>query len=249
MYIYNYDNITKEYLGFRAADADPEETRKQEHFVPLIPANAVLTAPPEYSDFDEIPVFEGGEWVIKPDYRKNFLKSDYNLNIYPVVTIGEQEGFIIVDKETGEDIKAHKDYYKIVNDEIIKKTDEEIAADELEKAKQTKVYENDYTRDSVINGGVVYKNVLFDSDTDQKVNLIGISQEMSDTDTIVWFGKNNDALECTKEDLENIGALITQLQTFCWTRNAEIKHAISLAETIEEVTEIVIDYTMPEEEE
>ena len=58
----------------------------------------------------------------------------------------------------------------------------------------------------------------------------------------MWYGMNNDAIECTKAELENIGALIVQLHSFCWMRNAEIKHEIALAETIEEVKNIVIDY-------
>ena len=241
VYIYNYDNDTKEYLGFQEADKDPEATKIQGRFVPLIPANAVLTAPPEYGE-NEIPVYEAEKWVIKADYRKNFYKSDYYLNISEIDTIGEQEGFILIDKETGEDVKAHPNNYKIVNDEIVKKSDEEIAAEELEHAKQAKIFENDNKREAAINSGVTYKGILFDSDTEQKANIIGSVLTMSETDTIIWFGMNNDAMECTKEDLENIGALIAQLHSFCWTRNAEIKHEIALAETIEEVNAIEIDY-------
>ena len=260
VYIYDYDENTKEYLGFREADADPEETKIQGKFIPLVPANAVLTAPPEYGE-NEIAVYnppsalrassplEGaevsGEWVIQPDYRKNFYKSDYYLNISDIDTIGEQEGFILVDKETGEDVKAHRENYKIVNDEIVKKSDEEIAAEELERAKQAKIFENDTVREAAINSGVTYKGILFDSDTEQKANIIGSVLTMSETDVITWFGMNNDAMECTKEDLENIGALIAQLHSFCWTRNAEIKHEIALAETIEEVNAIIIDYSAP----
>ena len=244
VYIYNYDENTKEYLGFREADADPEETKIQGRFIPLVPANAVLTAPPDFGE-NEIPVYEAGEWVIKADYRRNFYKSDYYLNISDIDTIGEQEGFILVDKETGEDVKAHRENYKIVNNEIVKKSDEEIEAEELERAKQAKIFENDTAREASLNSGVTYKGILFDSDTEQKTNIIGTVLTMSETDTIMWYGMNNDAMECTKEDLENIGALIAQLHSFCWTRNAEIKHEIALAETIEEVNAIIIDYSAP----
>lgn len=241
VYIYDYDKDTKEYLGFREADADPEETKIQGRFIPLVPANAVLTAPPDYGE-NEIPVYEAGKWVIKADYRRNFYKSDYYLNISPIDTIGEQEGFILVDKETGEDIKAHPNNYKIVNDEIVKKSEDEIEREALERAKREKIFENDNKREAAINSGVTYKGILFDSDTEQKANIIGSVLTMSETDTIIWYGMNNDAMECTREDLENIGALIAQLHSFCWTKNAEIKHLISLAETIEEVNAIKIDY-------
>lgn len=116
----------------------------------------------------------------------------------------------------------------------------------LERAKENKIGENDTARDTALNKGVVYKDVLFDSDTDQKVNLLAIVSTMDDEDTIIWFGMNNVPLECTKLDLINIGGLITQLHTFCWGRNAEIKAEIAQAETIEEVESIEIDYTMGE---
>ena len=134
----------------------------------------------------------------------------------------------------------------------IRETEEELQAwgadenDLLIQAKQTKIQENDLKRDEALNQGIEYKGVLFDSDTDQKVNLIAMVETMGETDTIVWFGKDNQPLECNKEDLINIGGLITQLHSFCWNKNAEIKSLINEAETIEEVEAIVIDYTMPQ---
>ena len=191
VYIYNYDENKKEYLGFREADADPEETKIQGKFIPLVPANAVLTAPPDFGE-NEIPVYEAGEWVIKADYRRNFYKSDYYLNISDIDTIGEQEGFILVDKETGEDVKAHRGNYKIIDDKIVKKSDEEIEAEELERAKQAKIFENDTAREASLNSGVTYKGILFDSDTEQKTNIIGTVLTMSETDTIMWYGMNSE---------------------------------------------------------
>ena len=113
----------------------------------------------------------------------------------------------------------------------------------LAKAKLAKIAENDRARDEKLNGGVVYQDILFDSDTDQKVNILAIVSTMSDEDTITWFGMNNDSLECAKADLTAIGGLITNLHAFCWTKNAQIKAEIAAAETIEEVAEIEIDYT------
>lgn len=115
---------------------------------------------------------------------------------------------------------------------------------ELEKAKQEKIKENDKARDVALYQGVTYKNVLFDSDTDQKINLMYIESKLGDEQTIVWFGKDNQPLECDKADLINIGGLITQLHTFCWNKNAEIKSAINIAKTIKKVNEIEIDYTI-----
>lgn len=112
----------------------------------------------------------------------------------------------------------------------------------LEKAKENKIAENDIARDAALNSGVVYEDVLFDSDTDQKVNLLAIVSTMGDEETIIWFGMDNIPLECNKLDLINIGGLITQLHTFCWGKNAEIKAEIANAETVGEVEAIEINY-------
>lgn len=112
----------------------------------------------------------------------------------------------------------------------------------LENAKNTKIQDNDILRDEALNRGVTYNNILFDSDTDQKANILGAVLQMSDTDTIEWFGMNNDSMTCTKQDLLNIGGLITALHSFVWNRNAEIKEQIKEAKTIEEVENIEVNY-------
>lgn len=135
------------------------------------------------------------------------------------------------------------DKYIVVDGELV--LNPEYDALMLERAKRQKTDENDVARDNALNEGVVYKDVLFDSDTDQKVNLLAMVGAMSDEDTIIWYGMNNVPLECTKLDLINIGGLITTLHSFCWNKNAEIKQEINEAETIEEVNAIVINYTLP----
>ena len=114
----------------------------------------------------------------------------------------------------------------------------------LNKAKFEKLIFNDELRDAALIQGVTYQDILFDSDTDQKVNLLATVTTMTDEDTIVWYGMNNDHLECTKADLFAIGQMIINLHSFCWTKNATIKQAIEDATTIEEVEAIEIDYTL-----
>lgn len=113
---------------------------------------------------------------------------------------------------------------------------------QLYKLKQDKIMLNDELRDSALYGGVTYQNVLFDSDTDQKVNLAETVRDMSETDTITWFGMDNTALLCTKADLLAIGEEIRNLTKFCWGMNAYYKDLINQAETIEEVEAIEINY-------
>lgn len=136
MLVYHYSRFTKEYVSQSEADSDPAETEKQGHFVPLVPAYATLLEVPSYSSYDEIPVFETNKWVVKDDFRKNFKKVDNNLDVFDITTIGEQEGYIVVTNELAEDIKADKSWYKIVDGEIVKKTQKEHDDEEAEKERQ-----------------------------------------------------------------------------------------------------------------
>lgn len=130
----------------------------------------------------------------------------------------------------------------------IRETEDELQAwgaddnDLLLARKEQRIAENDNLRDTALLGGITYNNVLFDSDTDQKINLLATVNMMSDEDTIVWFGMDNKGLLCTKADLMAIGGLITELHSFCWQNNAYIKEQIEQAETIEEVNGIEISY-------
>jgi len=142
----------------------------------------------------------------------------------------------------------HKLGYEIKETDVALEAWGKDATELLQEAKELKVQENDIRRDEALNAGVTYKDVLFDSDTDQKVNLLAIVGTMGDEDEITWFGKDNQPLLCDKQDLINIGGLITVLHNHCWTLNASIKGAISEAQTIEEVRAIEIDYTLESEE-
>lgn len=121
-------------------------------------------------------------------------------------------------------------------------SEEEIIQYELQRAKDIKIAENDRIRDEVLNQGVVYNNVLFDSDTDQKVNLLATYGTMTDDSTTVWYGKDNQGLLCTKNDLWAIGNLITKLHSYCWENNAYIKGQIAEAKTLDEVNAIDVSY-------
>ena len=130
MLIYNYDEKTKEYLGFETAEADPEETKIKGEFVPLVPRYATLTAPMVAGE-NEIPVFKNGKWELTPDFRGYYL-SDEALNLIEIEELGAQTG-IIVNKELAELIQTNPGNFKIQNGEIVQKTAAEI---EEEKAQE-----------------------------------------------------------------------------------------------------------------
>lgn len=163
---------------------------------------------------------------------------NYNLDIDCLIKDGYKEL-----------IEAEKDPTKVYSITYIEKKGKiiEVATEinsNLDELKATKIYENNTKRNEALLKGVEYRNVLFDSDIDQKINLLITVSTMSDDEIITWFGMDNKALECTKEDLVNISSLITQLHSFCWTKNAELKNAIQEAESKEKLDEIIIDYSM-----
>ncbi len=160
MYIYNFDENTKEYLSTGLAEADPEETKNKGKFVPLVPANATLKEIPSYNQDNQIPVFENDNWVVKSDYRKNYYKVDENLNVLNIDTIGEQEG-IIVDKETGDLVKENPEMYKIVDNSVVKKTDEEYNQEQQQKEAERIAMLN-LTRGDVFRGLLLAKGITKD---------------------------------------------------------------------------------------
>lgn len=178
-----------------------------------------------------------------PKNKGNII--NYDLNVEELTKDGYKE-FIEAQKDPS---KNYTITYVVVENQIREIAIEVIPdpAELLKEAKEQKISENDNLRDIALNQGVVYRDVLFDSDTDQKVNLLATVSMMNNTDTVEWFGMDNQPLLCTKQDLINIGGLITQLHSFCWEKNYEIKTAINEAETVEEVQAIEINYNLESE--
>lgn len=81
------------------------------------------------------------EWTITPDYRKNFYKVDDSLNVEEITTIGEQTGFYVVDKVMGDLIKQNPDKFKILDGEVVAKTDDEY------KQEQAQLRQAEFERD------------------------------------------------------------------------------------------------------
>lgn len=180
-----------------------------------------------------------------PRNKDNII--NYDLDVEQLIADGYKE-FVPAEKEIG---KAYNITYTQTKTQVREIATEVIPdpAELLRQAKEQKIAENDSKRDEALVQGVTYSNVLFDSDTDQKVNLLATVSMMQDEDEITWFGMDNQPLECTKQDLLNIGGLITELHSFCWGKNYIIKSAISEAATVEAVEAIEVDYTQQAEQE
>ena len=124
MNLYNYDKNTKEYLSTTIASADPMETKIKGEFVPLVPAYATLLEPPTTGE-NEVAIFNGKVWEIKKDFRVSHKICDENFNIKDITEIGEIEEKYLVTAEMAELIKENPNNFKIQNEEITQKTEEE----------------------------------------------------------------------------------------------------------------------------
>lgn len=124
MNLYNYDKNTKEYLSITLASADPMETKIRGEFVPLVPACATLIEPPKTGE-NEVAIFNGKVWEIKKDFRVSHKICDENFNIKDITEIGEIEENYLITTEMAELIKENPDKFKIQNEEITQKTEEE----------------------------------------------------------------------------------------------------------------------------
>lgn len=124
MNLYNYDKNTKEYLSTTLASADPMETKIKGEFVPLVPACATVIEPPKTGE-NEVAIFNGKVWEIKKDFRVSHKICDENFNIKDITEIGEIEENYLITTEMAELIKENPDKFKIQNEEIAQKTEEE----------------------------------------------------------------------------------------------------------------------------
>lgn len=124
MNLYNYDKNTKEYLSTTLASADPMETKIRGEFVPLIPACATLIEPPKTGE-NEVAIFNGKAWEIKKDFRVSHKICDENFNIKDITEIGEIEEKYLVTADMAKLIKENPNNFKIQNEEITQKTEEE----------------------------------------------------------------------------------------------------------------------------
>lgn len=124
MNLYNYDKNTKEYLSTTIASADPMETKIKGEFVPLVPACATVIEPPKTGE-NEVAIFNGKAWEIKKDFRVSHKICDENFNIKDITEIGEIEEKYLVTADMAKLIKENPDNFKIQNEEIAQKTEEE----------------------------------------------------------------------------------------------------------------------------
>lgn len=119
MLVYNYDEITKEYIGYEEASLDPEETKTQKRDIYLVPANATTEVPNETEE-NQVNIFEIDHWVIESDFRGQNMVNEAMIP-ESVNFIGAlPEGYVLIIEEQIKNINIKgKNYYVIENNELV----------------------------------------------------------------------------------------------------------------------------------
>lgn len=124
MIFYTYDKDTKELLFTQQGELDPLESENQGKDVYLVPANSTDIKPTlEPSNDNEMLVFNGEEWQIKPRFELNGIYNTIDNRIYEFC---EKHGYHLEQVENGFKICAPA-----------QKSDDEVALEELEQQEAT----------------------------------------------------------------------------------------------------------------
>lgn len=132
MYIYNYSTDTHEYTDRSEASLDPMATKREGKDVWLVPANATLLKPPKLTKF-KTAVFENDTWVIKDDYRGEYICNEA-LDVFVMQEIGAiPEGSIRITQKQAEQIAKDPLWYIVQDGELIKNPDYDKQKEEQRK--------------------------------------------------------------------------------------------------------------------
>lgn len=124
MLFYTYDEKTKEYIGTQNVFIDPLETKKQGKDIYLKPANSTNIKPTlEPSTNNDMLVFNGKEWQIKPRFELNGVYKNIDNRIHEFC---EKNGYHLEQVENGFKICAPA-----------QKSADEVALEELEQQENT----------------------------------------------------------------------------------------------------------------
>ena len=114
MFVYLYDEYTKEYIGSKLADIDPLETEKAGYNVYLLPYNATFFEAPARDEGQAV-IFNGEQWQVVTDNRGKYTIKDGSFQ--EIQTLDPVER-VLTDKE----FEGLKDGSLIIKDgEIIAK--------------------------------------------------------------------------------------------------------------------------------
>ena len=160
MIFYTYDKDTKELLFTQQGELDPLESENQGKDVYLVPANSTEIKPTlEPSNDNEMLVFNGEEWQIKPRFELNGVYKNINNHIYEFC---EKNGYHLEQVENGFKICAPA-----------QKSDDEVALEELEQQENTLNAQIAELKDNLLTATLVDDTEQIESIKAQYQTLVG----------------------------------------------------------------------------
>ena len=160
MIFYIYDEKTKEYTGTQNAFIDPLETKKQGKNVYLKPANSTNIKPTlEPSTDNDMLVFNGKEWQVKPRFELNGVYKNIDNHIHDFCS---KNGYTLENTENGFKICAPA-----------QKSDDEIALEELEQQENTLNAQIAELKDNLLTATLVDDTEQIESIKAQYQTLVG----------------------------------------------------------------------------
>lgn len=251
MNIYYYDKNTKEYLATGICDANPEESKLQEKFVPLVPAFATIEPLPVFDKKCEIPIFENNKWIIKKDYRKNYKQVDKDLQVFDIQEIGElSDGYYLVENDLATQILDNSTLFKIENNTVLLKSEEEFSAQKLDEAKNIKYQENEKKRNVEF-----IETPIGKLKTETPLGDLKMALPLYDKIVQANNGLNKDTIRLYKDgeiignppltidEYNELAVKVAMEYIKIDTLSTKITQQILKATTIDEVQQITIDYS------
>lgn len=203
MIIYNYNPITKEYIGECEAALDVAESKIQGKDIYLIPANATDVKPPKAKK-NEIVIYDNG-WKIEADFRGQYIVND---DMQPIIVenIGAlPEGFVVITELQANKIKTDDLYYVVSDGKLIKNPNYEEEKAQIREAEFNNAFFNTslgYVRRAVTMANGSKKDFLSDLlpvismgvQSGQQVNILTYDKPPFTEDITDWTEYQNQVM-------------------------------------------------------
>lgn len=229
MIFYTYDKDTKELLFTQQGELDPLESENQGKDVYLVPANSTDIKPTlEPSNDNEMLVFNGEGWELKPRFELNGIYNTIDNRIYEFC---KKNGYHLEQVENGFKICAPKE-----------KTFEEVKSDKLsDLASKAQDFENNVNKEMWFKSSV--NGYLINGDRRTRSNLEDLIT-YSTTDTIQLRDYENIERQLTKEQLQVMLKELCINGQLLYEQKWAFEDKINACTTIEELNAIKIKFTM-----
>ena len=217
MNIYKFNEKTKEYIGSAPALLDPLETAMKKKDIFLIPANATTAKPPAKKE-GYARIWNGSKWEQVEDHRgkKYWLESDkYGTPAREMQTIG-----------------------KLPKNAILT-----APVMTLEEVKTQQIADLKAERDALEVEDITVKGNTFDYDEKarERINNAIIALQASGS-SIYWTLADNQSIKVTASDLIEVVSAVAIRSNALHIAYRDAKEAVSLAETVEEVNAVELEY-------